>query len=142
MIVKKLNLKNNEFEEVNIPDEWEIVSNVDNLPIRMLEKTMNCVNCGCKVRLGSTYKSYVYFDEENEKYHICGDCNFKEEKEYLETLSPNKRKIKEIENKIWYIENKDTLEYDESSELSRLYKELRTLKEKENYEITKNNNKR
>lgn len=139
MIVKKLNYKKNECEKVNIPDEWKIENNAT---ISTLEKTINCVNCGCEVRLGSSYKSRVYLDEENQEYYICGECMMKEEKEYLETLSPNKRKIKEIKSKIWYIENKDTLDCDETYELSQLYKELISLEEKEKYEIIKNNNKR
>lgn len=135
MKVNKFNYKKMEYEKVEKPDEWKLGTNPT---IKTLETTINCVNCGAEVRFGSAYSSRIYKEIKGSSYYVCGDCMYKEEKEYRETLPPRLKEKEEIKLKIWHIENKDNLEYNELEELKYLYARLRDL-ENNKYEINKNN---
>lgn len=129
MKVNKFNYKKIEYEEVEVPDEWKLGCNAT---IKTLDNIINCVNCGVEVRVGSSYSSRLYKDSKGSSYYVCGECMYKEEKEYRETLPPRLKEKEEIKLKIWHIENKDNLEYNELEELKYLYARLRDMENNKN----------
>lgn len=75
MKLKKWNYKISDYEDYNVPDEWNIKSYSGDM-----EEIINCVQCGKEVKVGETYTSLEVHTEIGFGFLVCSECYEKEHK--------------------------------------------------------------
>lgn len=73
MILQKWNCKKHEYEDYEIPDNW----NVKTYSRDMKEK-INCAQCGRKIAIGDSYTSLEVHTNIGLGYAVCEKCYAKE----------------------------------------------------------------
>ena len=80
--MKKWNHLKQEYEEYNVPEEWNVSlfeSNMDN--------EVNCCQCGTKMKYGDSYSSQEVHSELGLGYATCEKCHEEEMKRRLKNWS-------------------------------------------------------
>lgn len=73
MKLNKWNYEKHDYEEYEIPDNWECKTYSTNM-----EMPVNCPHCGKKVKFGDTYTSQEIHTDAGFGYAICEECYQKE----------------------------------------------------------------
>lgn len=74
MKIRKWNDEKNDYDFVDIPDNWKCPLYTDDM-----SELVNCVNCGAIVKFGDTYTSMRYHNKLGFGYYECEKCHY----EYL-----------------------------------------------------------
>lgn len=73
MILQKWNYEKRDYEDYEIPNEWNVKTYNKNM-----EEIINCCQCGKKLLFGDSYTSLEVHTEMGFGYSVCGDCYEKE----------------------------------------------------------------
>ena len=85
MTLKKWNVKEHEYEDYNVPDDWNVKTFSNDM-----DEIVNCCQCGKKMRYGEGYTSLeVHTPTCGFGYCTCDSCYEEEWKRRREELNLN-----------------------------------------------------
>lgn len=71
MKIRKWNDEKNDYEFVEVPDEWKLP-----LYLEDMDEIINCVNCGSEIKYGDSYTSMRYHNGAGFGYYECEKCYY------------------------------------------------------------------
>ena len=73
MLLQKWNTIKREYEDYNVPDDWNVKSFTKDM-----EEIVNCASCGKKMIYGNSYTSLEIHTPHGFGYGVCDECYRKE----------------------------------------------------------------
>ncbi|NLD11690.1 MAG: hypothetical protein GX671_08080 [Clostridiales bacterium] len=67
--MKKFNYKTGEYEDYDVPAEWNVLTCSDNLRAKI-----NCADCGAELEYGDSYTSLSIRTDVGFGYCVCKEC--------------------------------------------------------------------